>query len=445
LNLAAGQSQPFSIIFTPQSATSSNGNLAIVNNGATSPVNVPLSGNGLTAGALTANPSSLNFGSVQVGSNQPLSETLTNSGGSGITVTQVTVTGTGFSISGLSLPLNLAAGQRQPFTVTFAPQSGGSSNGNLAIVSSGSNPTVNVPLSGSGLAPRALAPNPSSLNFANVQVGNDQTASETLTNSSGSSSVTISQAGITGTGFSMSGLTPPVVLTPGQSYTFSVAFTPPSAGNDSGSIAVTSNASNPNLTIPLTGTGTAAPAGQLSVTPTAIAFGNVTVGSNATQPGTLSATVANVTVSAGTVNNAAFSLSGLSFPVTIPSGQKAQFTVTFTPQGSGQASGTVSFTSNASNSPTVASLTGTGVAASHTVNLTWTASTSQNVTGYNIYRGTTSGGPYTKINSALDASTNYTDSTVVNGQTYYYVTTAVNSSNEESTYSNQAQAVIPAN
>jgi len=442
LDLAAGQSQPFTITFAPQSAAASSGNLAIVNNGTTSPVNVPLSGNGQTLGVLTATPSSLDFGSVQVGNNQPLSETLMNSGGSAITVTQANVTGTGFSISGLSLPLNLAAGQSQPFTVTFAPQSAGSSSGNIALTNSGSNPTVNVPLSGNGLTAGALTPSPSSLNFGNVQVGNNQMVYETLTNSSGSSSVTISQAGISGTGFSMSGLNPPVVLTPGQHYTFSVTFTPPSAENDSGGISMTSDASNPNLTIPLTGTGTNAPVGQLSVSPTTFPFGNVTLGSYGTQPGTLSATGASVTVTAGTINNSVFSLSGLSFPVTIPAGQNVQFTVTFTPQSGGPASGTLSFTSNAANSPTVASLTGTGLG-SHTVTLNWKASSSQNITGYNIYRGAVSGGPYTKINSALDPNTNYIDSTVVDGQTYYYVTTAVNSSDEESTYSNQAQAVIP--
>jgi len=442
LDLAAGQSQPFTITFAPQSVAASSGNLAIVNNGTTSPVNVPLSGNGQTLGVLTATPSSLDFGSVQVGNNQPLSETLMNSGGSAITVTQANVTGTGFSISGLSLPLNLAAGQSQPFTVTFAPQSAGSSSGNIALTNSGSNPTVNVPLSGDGLTAGALTPSPSSLNFGNVQVGNNQMVYETLTNSSGSSSVTISQAGISGTGFSMSGLNPPVVLTPGQHYTFSVTFTPPSAENDSGGISMTSDASNPNLTIPLTGTGTNAPVGQLSVSPTTFPFGNVTLGSYGTQPGTLSATGASVTVTAGTINNSVFSLSGLSFPVTIPAGQNVQFTVTFTPQSGGPASGTLSFTSNAANSPTVASLTGTGLG-SHTVTLNWKASSSQNITGYNIYRGTVSGGPYTKINSALDPNTNYIDSTVVDGQTYYYVTTAVNSSDEESTYSNQAQAVIP--
>src|SRR5208337_3773513 len=91
LTLPAGQSQPFTVTFAPQSAGSSKGNLAIINNGSPPIVNVPLSGNGQTAGALTANPSNLDFGSVKVGSNQPLSETLINSGGSGITVSQVTV------------------------------------------------------------------------------------------------------------------------------------------------------------------------------------------------------------------------------------------------------------------------------------------------------------------------------------------------------------------
>jgi fibronectin type 3 domain-containing protein len=79
----------------------------------------------------------------------------------------------------------------------------------------------------------------------------------------------------------------------------------------------------------------------------------------------------------------------------------------------------------------------------HSVSLSWTASISQDVIGYNIYRGTKSGGPYSKINSVLNASTVYTDTSVVDGMTYYYVSTAVNSSNQESAYSNQAQAIIP--
>lgn len=83
------------------------------------------------------------------------------------------------------------------------------------------------------------------------------------------------------------------------------------------------------------------------------------------------------------------------------------------------------------------------LAAAHAVNLLWDASTTQGVIGYNVYRGVTSNGPYTKINSALDPNTSYTDSTVQGGQTYFYATTAVNQDGTESEYSNQAQAAIP--
>jgi fibronectin type 3 domain-containing protein len=87
-------------------------------------------------------------------------------------------------------------------------------------------------------------------------------------------------------------------------------------------------------------------------------------------------------------------------------------------------------------------MTGTGTAPiQHTVDLAWNASA--DAVGYNIYRGTVSSGPYTMINSSLDSTTTYTDSTVVSGQTYYYVATAVNSESQQSGYSNQATAVIP--
>jgi fibronectin type 3 domain-containing protein len=87
-------------------------------------------------------------------------------------------------------------------------------------------------------------------------------------------------------------------------------------------------------------------------------------------------------------------------------------------------------------------MTGTGAAAvQHTADLSWATSTG--AVSYNLYRGTASGGPYTMINTSPDSATAYTDNTVVSGQTYYYVATAVNSESEESGYSNQATAVIP--
>jgi len=75
----------------------------------------------------------------------------------------------------------------------------------------------------------------------------------------------------------------------------------------------------------------------------------------------------------------------------------------------------------------------------HVVSLNWAASSSS-VTGYNVYRSTSSGGPYTLVQS-VGMTTSFTDKTVLSGQTYYYVVTAV-SNGVESSYSNQAQAVV---
>jgi fibronectin type 3 domain-containing protein len=75
------------------------------------------------------------------------------------------------------------------------------------------------------------------------------------------------------------------------------------------------------------------------------------------------------------------------------------------------------------------------------VALTWVASTTPNVS-YKIYRGAASGGPFTFLSSA-GTTTNFNDTNVQSGITYYYVVTAVDSSGNESVYSNQAQAVIP--
>ena len=234
----------------------------------------------------------------------------------------------------------------------------------------------------------------------------------------------------------------------GPERLFHVTFTPQSAGNYRGSIALSSDASNPTLTIPLIGYATGQ-SGQLGVSSPSIGVGNVVLGISGTQTGTLSATGASVTVlsvNMGGTNPSEFSISGLSLPVTIAVGQRLTFIVNFIPQARGGASASAFFTSNALNSPTTASLTGTGIPVPvHTVTLSWTASSSSNIAGYNIYRATYTSAcsSYSKINSVLNATTTYTDTSVMNSRTYCYVTTAVDSNNTESGYSNIAQAVIP--
>jgi len=408
----------------------------------------------LTLSSSTSSTSTLNFGTVQVGSSSTLSTAASNTGKSNLTITQATVSGNSFSYSGPNLPMTLAPGQSVRLGATFTPQTAGGASGSMAVVAStrmgnGNKQrfsTTKISLAGTGTAPLSgatpgfLAASPLSMNFGSIQVASSQMRYETVTNSGGSS-LTISQATVTGAGFSLSGFTAPQTLAAGQSLTFSVYFAPSSGGTVSGALTLASNASNTSVSVSLSGTGTSP--GQLTVSPGAVSFGNVVVGTSQSQTGTLSASVSSVTVSSATSSSSEFALSGVAFPMSIGAGQSVPFTVKFTPQISGTASANISFASNASSSFITETVTGTGASAiQHSADLSWGPSPST-VVGYNVYRSTTPGGPYTKINSSLDPSTLYTDSTVQSGQTYYYVSTAVDATSMESGYSNQLQMVIP--
>jgi hypothetical protein len=446
LTLPAGQSATFSIVFAPQTAGSTTGTLILTSDGSGSPLSIALSGTAVSGDGITANPASINFGSAAVGSTQNQTETLTNSATQSLTISQASISGAGFNYTGLSLPLTLAPNQSTTFGLTFAPASAGASDGQFSITVSGFSTTLDIALSGtgtSGTTGATLAAIPVSLTFQDIQTGKSEVQTETIQNTGGASA-SISQVTASGAGFSVSGISTPLTLAPGQTTSFSVSFEPQSTGSFSGNVAITSNASNPTLNVALSGSAIAASSGQLNVSPSTINVGNVTVGTSGSQTGTLTATGASVVVSSVDVGSSEFSISGFSLPLTLSAGQSVTFTVTFTPQSSGTASTSVSFVSNASNSPSKATLAGTGVAApSHSVNLSWNADGSPNVTGYNVYRSTGSSGTYAKINSSLIAATAYTDTSVSDGTTYYYETTAVNSSGEESARSTAVQAVIP--
>ena len=183
--------------------------------------------------------------------------------------------------------------------------------------------------------------------------------------------------------------------------------------------------------------------GTLAVSPPTLNFGNVAVGKSSSLTGTLSASNADVTISSAGWNGSGYSISGITFPMTVTAGTSANYSVTFAPPATGTSTGSISFASNAADSSLSQSFSGNGTQTSqHTVALSWNPSTSS-VSGYNVYRGTQSGGPYFKLTSSLLAGTSYTDASVQSSTTYYYVSTAVNSSNVESGYSNQATAVIP--
>jgi hypothetical protein len=193
------------------------------------------------------------------------------------------------------------------------------------------------------------------------------------------------------------------------------------------------------------GTGTQPPPtqGTLSLSPQSLAFGSVLIGTSAKQTVTLSNnSPAALTVTSVGITGTGFSQTGSSLPLTLATGQSSSITITFAPQNSGNVSGVLQVSSNASNPSASVALTGTGSTVQHSVDVNWGASTST-VAGYNVYRGTVSGGPYSKENASLITSLTFTDTTVSSGATYYYVVTAVAADGTESPFSSQVQAAIP--
>src|SRR5579862_2776984 len=641
-----------------------------------------------SSGTLAASATSLSFGNVAPGSTSPQTLTLSNTGAAAVTISQATVTGTGFSVVGGMSSVSIAAGQNHAFQVQFAPTSAGSVSGSISISSDATNSPLAISLSGTGAAGLAISTQPANQSvtagqtatFSVVATGSGTlsyqwkksgaaisgataasyttpvtTSSETgtqftvvVTDSAGSvtsnpATLTVTTAAVapsitsqpasrtvtagqpatfsvtaTGTapltyqwkknGADISGATTAAYTTPsaaasdtnakftvtvtnsvssatsntatltvnvppsittqpasrtinaGQTATFSVAATgtgtltyqwkkngaaisgatsssyttPATVASDNGasftvtvtgtSGNVTSNAATLTVSVPntapsistqpasksviagqtatfsITATGTApmtyqwnkgataitgataasyttpatttadsgaqftvtvtnsagkitssaatltvtAATATLSASQSALNFSSINIGSSSVLPVNFTnGGNSNVTISNVTLSGAGFTASGVSSGQIVTPGQTATLNVTFAPSGSGLASGSVKVTSNASNSPASVTLSGTGVqTVSHAVTLTWTASTST-VSGYNVYRSTVSGGPYTKLNSTPVAATTYSDTSVQAAQTYFYVVTSVDSSGVESANSAEVSATIP--
>ena len=389
---------------------------------------------GATTPQLQCSATVLRFGAVTVGHTETQLVTLTNTGQTSVTISAIGVSIAQFAVSRITLPAVLSAGQSVDLKVTFSPAAMGWVNAKILITSDASNPYLQLGVAGTGVNSESVIATPAILSFGKVPVGSSTSLSVVLTNAL-SSRHTLKSARVFGSGFSVTGLTFPLTLSAGQSVTMTVDFAPQAEGLIGGSIFL----SGPGVNIPLSGTGTSS--GQLTIAPSALNFGNIDIGNTKTQTATISATGGSVTISSAASNNAQFTVSGVSFPLTLNSGQSVNLYLVFSPTQGGTDSATLTVTSNASDTQAIESLTGNGITPQYSVALSWSPSTSS-VVGYNVYRGIAVGA-YSKINRSLDLGTAYTDNTVAAGMTYYYAATAVNASGEESSYSAPIQVVIP--
>jgi hypothetical protein len=151
-SLAAGASCTLTVAFTPTTTGARAGTLSLATSATTQSLNATLNGVGVS-GQLIANPTALNFGALTVLSPSPLTLTLTNTGSALVTLSPATITGAAdFAITGPCSITTLAPNQACTLTVTFTPSIAGARSATLTIPNNSSTGSLQVPLTGSGLA-----------------------------------------------------------------------------------------------------------------------------------------------------------------------------------------------------------------------------------------------------------------------------------------------------
>ena len=309
-------------------------------------------------------PASLNLGNVMVSHPSPAQTILVSNNSTGaVTVSNISVSGP-FAFTGNSMPMTLKAGQSLPLNVTFTPNSPGTASGSLTITSTAANSPSLVSLKGTGMStsgPLDLTITPTSLNFGTATVSHSSPTQTILVSNNSSGSITVKGVNVSGP-FASAGNTLPATLNTGQSVTLNVTFTPTASGAASGNLTIASTAGNSPSVVTLTGTGVSS-SGPLDLTilPTSLSFGAVAVSdSSPAQTVVVSNdSSGSITVNAITVS-VPFASTGDTLPKTLNIGESMTLDVTFTPTASGGASGSLTITSTAGNSPATVTLKGTG-------------------------------------------------------------------------------------
>jgi hypothetical protein len=352
-----------------------------------------------------------------------------------VTVSAATLTGSGYTISGVTFPITLNPNQTATLTVQFDPATAGAATGQLTLTSNSSSGTSTVVnLSGMGVPVLSGL----SCSSGSMTGAGTDSCTVTLNTAAASGGFTVSLAS------NNSAVTVPASVTVAAGSTTGSFSATVSGVSTAQSVILTASANSVAETFALqleTGVPT------LSVNATTIAFGNVNMGSPATQSLILTSTgTAAVTVSAATVSGTGFTISGGPFPITLNPNQTATISVQFDPTTAVAFTGQVTITSNSSSGPsTVIGLSGTGVGVLYEVDLSWDAPTSSTdpVAGYNVYRAPSGSTNYQQLNSAAVTQTTYVDTTVLNSQTYDYIVESVDGSGVTSVPSNMAAVPVP--
>ncbi len=296
---------------------------------------------------------------------------------------------------------SVAVGANCTFSVTMTPTAAGFRHASLTIVDSGPGGSQTVNLTGIGITP-TVSLSPPRISFASRRTGTTSAVQNLTVSNGGPGILLITNLAIIGadaSDFAQSNHCGNSVG-PWRSCTIGVTFTPIASGSRMAAVTLSDNARGGTQTVSLLGIATGPPSGSgnppagASLSSTSLSFGNQPIAvSSAAQTITLTnntgaaLSIAGLTI--GGANAGDFAEIANSCSTSVAAGGTCTIGVSFTPTDAGQRTATLSITDNASNSPQTVSLAGTGCP---DVILSWAASTTPGVIGYDIYRGTASGG-----------------------------------------------------
>jgi hypothetical protein len=351
-NVAVGSTCAINVTFTPSTAGSRTGTVALTHDGG-GVTTVGVSGTGQAQSASLSTPS---FASTPVGSSNNATATLSNTGIGTLSIvapTSAAVTGADFSFVSTTCGTSLAVSGTCTVTVKFSPTSTSARSGTLSI-STGAG-TQSVTLGSTGIQGFASV-SPSSLTFATQQIASTSTAQVVTVTNTGTNTLTFSGVGIA-TGASDFGQSNNCGAVPvNGTCSINVSFTPSTSGSRTGTLALTHNGGG-IATVSLTGTGQ----GQ-SASLSTPSFANTIVGSNTTATATLSNTglgALDITVpTAASVTGTDFSFVSTTCGTSLAVSGTCTVSVKFTPTANVARSGSLSFSTGGGTMSAALSATG---------------------------------------------------------------------------------------
>nr|MCR5326218.1 choice-of-anchor D domain-containing protein [Bacteroidales bacterium] len=364
--IAPGQSQEIGIRFYPSEEGSFSDKLNIVSNAGNKVV--ALTGKGVKEGTpeLQVSPATLSFDDVVVGENASDFISISNVGSKPMTVSSITLENSnlGFSIASWTWKgSKLSPGATKRIQLDFSPKQVGNVSTKLTIVSDGGR--ASVAISGFGLSADkpAIGVSPESLDFGEITIGERATRTVTIKNVGKAdllmSSIKLSEGAYFSFEWSWKGQT----LAPGKSADIQVSFSPKAAKEYSDWLNLAGKNADPRLVV-VKGTGVDKGKPDIEVSPTSLAFGNVSIGESSSKTfsikntGSANLIVTKIEIGSGTGQ---YTVSPAS--MTVNPGASKTVTVTFKPTSTGSKPGTVAITADDIPSTKAVILSGTGVLA----------------------------------------------------------------------------------